>query len=92
MRVLITGACGFIGHHIVEHVLKNTDWEVVCLDRLSYASNGYDRLRDIEAFDDSRVRTFTHDITLPIVDGLAYETGSVDHVLHLASAALRAWR
>ena len=56
MKILITGGCGFIGHHVVEHFLKATESEIEVLDRLSYASRGFDRLRDIEAFDDKRVK------------------------------------
>ena len=26
---LITGGCGFIGHHVVEHFCRNTDYQVV---------------------------------------------------------------
>jgi GDP-4-dehydro-6-deoxy-D-mannose reductase len=33
MRVLITGATGFVGSHVVEHVLAHTDWEIVSLSR-----------------------------------------------------------
>lgn len=33
-KALITGAAGFVGSHLVEHILKNTDWEIVGLDRL----------------------------------------------------------
>lgn len=33
-RILITGGAGFIGHHVIEHILDTTDWEIVTLDRL----------------------------------------------------------
>jgi nucleoside-diphosphate-sugar epimerase len=36
---LLTGGAGFIGSHCVEHILKNTDWEIVILDKLTYAGN-----------------------------------------------------
>ena len=85
IRVLITGGCGFAGHHLVEHILKNTDWHVTVLDRLNYASSGFDRLRDIEAFDVSRVRVLTADFTNPIVDGLAKEIGDVDYIVHMGA-------
>lgn len=85
MRVCITGGCGFIGHHLVEHILKNTEWDIVVLDRLNYASKGFDRLRDIKAYDDKRVHRLTADFTMSIVDGLAYEIGEVDYILHLGA-------
>ncbi len=47
IRLLITGGCGFLGSHLVEHFLKTTDYEIVILDKLTYASAGFDRLRDI---------------------------------------------
>lgn len=89
-KILITGGAGFIGHHVVEHLLKNTDWEIVILDRLSYSSSGLDRLRDIEVMQQlsepgNRVKIFTADFTKPIVDGLADEIGQVDYILHMGA-------
>ena len=86
-KLLCTGGCGFIGHHIIEHVLKNTDWNVVCIDRLDYASEGYDRLRDIKVFDDKRVQIFSHDIGYPLTEGLKKEIGDVDYILHMAAGS-----
>jgi len=85
-RVLLTGATGFVGSHIVEGLLKGTNWEIVTLDRLSRtAKNGYDRLRDIDAFDNKRVFRFQHDLNMPIGEGLRKEIGHIDYVLHVAS-------
>ena len=83
--IAVTGGAGFIGHHFVEHVLKTTDWNVLVLDRLTYASSGFDRLRDIEAFDDKRVRCFTIDLTQEFGDGLRRELGEPDFVVHMAA-------
>ena len=38
-NVLVSGAAGFIGSHLVDFILKNTDWFVVGLDRLDEAGN-----------------------------------------------------
>jgi dTDP-glucose 4,6-dehydratase len=34
-RALITGGAGFIAHHLISQILKNTDWEVVTLGSFS---------------------------------------------------------
>ena len=45
-RVLITGGAGFIAHHLIGQILKNTDWEIISLDRLDYSGN-LNRLHDL---------------------------------------------
>lgn len=88
--LLITGAAGFFGHHLVEHVLHNTDWEIVCLDGLSYAGN-LERLRDIECLRDvggedmKRLRFVWHDLRSPISDSVSNRIGQVDYVVHTAA-------
>jgi dTDP-glucose 4,6-dehydratase len=85
MKLLCTGGCGFVGSHVVEHFLKNTDWEIIVIDKLNYASNGFDRLRDINCFDDKRVKIFPIDLQEPISIGVKQEIGEVDYILNLAS-------
>ena len=85
MKILITGGCGFIGHHFVEHVYKNTDWDIIIIDRLSYASNGFERLRDTETLNDNRIKVFTCDLILPLSEGIIKEIGEVDYIVHMAA-------
>jgi len=84
MKILLSGGCGFVGHHFVEHFIKNTEAEIIILDRLNY-SGSIDRLRDIDAFDDNRVTVLTADFTLPIEENLANEIGEVDYIIHIGA-------
>lgn len=85
MKILITGGCGFAGAHVVEHFLKNTSWDIVILDKLTYASSGLDRVREIDAYDDKRVTFFAVDITRPISVGMLKECSNVDYIFHAAA-------
>jgi dTDP-glucose 4,6-dehydratase len=85
IKICCTGGFGFVGAHIVEDLLKNTDWEIIVLDKLSYATNGYDRLRDINVFNEERVKIFPIDLNLPLSDGVKKEIGEVDYIINLAS-------
>lgn len=98
-KVLITGAAGFIGHHLVEHILKNTDWNVVCLDRLDTSGN-VNRLTDIDSWEKNKTRVkFYHtDLRAQISDSLAgmlarafgTKQGEVvpfDYIMHLAAGS-----
>ena len=31
--IVLTGGCGFIGHHFAEHVHENTDWNIIIIDK-----------------------------------------------------------
>jgi dTDP-glucose 4,6-dehydratase len=86
MKIIITGGCGFIGHHFVEHIYKNTDWNIIIIDKLSYASNGFERMRDTDTINDNRVKIFTSDLILPLSHGLIKEIGTdVDYIVHMAA-------
>jgi dTDP-glucose 4,6-dehydratase len=90
-KIVITGGCGFIGHHFVEHVYLNTDWNIVILDKLTYASKGYDRIRNIfkdckfDGLEDGRVKIFSVDLVNELSIGLKYEIGDVDYIVHMAA-------
>lgn len=83
--VLITGAAGFIGHHLVETILKETDWGITIIDRLDESGN-LNRLAEIGAAKNSRVRFVYHDLRAPINALLQTQIGRHDYILHLAAA------
>lgn len=39
MRILITGGAGFIGSALIRHLIQDTEYEVLNLDKLTYAGN-----------------------------------------------------
>lgn len=85
-RVLVTGACGFIGHHVVEHLLRTTDWDVVCLENLTYAASA-NRLTSMHDWDvhADRVRFVFHNLQAPVGPVQCRLIGRLDYILHLAA-------
>ena len=86
-KICLTGGAGFIGHHIVEHFLKNTDFDIIVLDKLNYASQGFDRIRDIDyvksnGFNENRLKVFVVDLQQPISHGVKQEIGEVDYIIN----------
>jgi dTDP-glucose 4,6-dehydratase len=87
-RVLITGIDGFIGHHVAEGIMKNTDWTVVGLSKIDSASTLH-RLTDMEDWNTKyagRFRFIHHDLRSPINPYIANRIGPVNYILHLAAA------
>ena len=85
-KILITGGCGFIGSHFVEHILRTTDWEIIILDKLTYASLGLERVRDLGCLSNPRVKMLTVDLQHGFTVGLTKEIGTdVDYIVHMAA-------
>ena len=87
-RVLLTGIDGFIGHHIAEGILKNTDWKVIGLSKIDTASTLH-RLQDIEFWSAKyagRVEFVYHDLRAPLNPYVANRIGPVNYILHLAAS------
>ena len=89
-KVLITGGAGFIAHHLIGQILKNTDWEIISLDRLDYSGN-LNRLHDLMlSFNPNirkRVRIVHHDLKAELNPLVRSEIGKVDSILHLAAGS-----
>ena len=87
-RILLTGGAGFIAHHTIRHLLQNTDWEIVSLDRLDYSGN-LNRISDMMIeFDketQKRVRIVYHDLRAEINEMLCADLGDFDYIVHMCS-------
>lgn len=90
MRILITGLCGFIGHHVADHFLRYTDATIVGIDRID-ATSTLHRLRFIHDWElhAHRVGFVWHDLRAPVnasVERQIRSWGPVDVMFHLAAS------
>lgn len=87
--VLLTGAAGAIGVHVMAHLMHNTDWDIVALDSFNRDHKGFfDRItRVCRNHQDwiPRIRVFTHDLNAPFTKREIEQIGHIDYVVNLAS-------
>ncbi|WP_134676362.1 dTDP-glucose 4,6-dehydratase [Ectopseudomonas khazarica] len=82
MRILITGGAGFIGSALIRHLIRQTDHEVLNLDKLTYAGN----LESLETVADSpRYRFVQADIADSEQVAATLAEFQPDAVMHLAA-------
>lgn len=85
-KIVITGGAGFIGHHLVEHIFRKTNWNIVILDKLTYAAGGLSRLRDSEILNSNRVKFFSFDLQHSLTEGIVKEIGNdISYIVHMAA-------
>lgn len=82
MKILVTGGAGFIGSAVIRHIIKNTDSQVLNVDKLTYAGN-LESLIDIE--NDSKYNFKQIDICDSIAIEQAFNDFQPDLIMHLAA-------
>lgn len=82
MKIIITGGAGFIGSSVVRHLIVNTDWEVLNIDKLTYAGN-LESLREV----DGSPRYSFRQLDICDHEGMtkAFEAFQPDAIMHLAA-------
>jgi dTDP-glucose 4,6-dehydratase len=88
-RVLVTGGAGFIGHHMIDFLLQNTDCEIVTLDRLDYSGN-LNRIDDVlknQPQNKNRIKVVFHDLKAELNPLISNFIGKCDTIIHLAAAS-----
>ena len=86
---LVTGGAGFVAHHVVNKIINETDWNVICLDRLDLSGN-LNRLHDLlkDNPEKNRVKIVYHDLKAELNDYTKLLIGSeVNYILHLAAGS-----
>jgi dTDP-glucose 4,6-dehydratase len=89
-NILVTGGAGFIAHHFVNYLLRNTDYNIVTLDRLDYSGN-LNRLNEVVMSapqpERKRVKTIFHDLKAELNPQIISAIGKIDIVVHLAAGS-----
>ena len=81
--ILVTGGLGFIGSHIVRHLVKeHKDWYIINMDCKSYAGNP-ENLKDIEGV--PNYMFFKGDIRDRRDISIAFATYNITDIIHLAA-------
>jgi len=87
MRVLLTGAGGFVGHHFLEHILATTDWHVTCTDSFRHKGRS-DRIAAVLGPRPEwrpRVAVEMHDLCAPFSDWEVSTLTPPDYIIAMAS-------
>lgn len=86
-KVLLTGISGFAGSHILEHILTNTEWDVVGIaswkhkgtpERIEEVLSGHPEWKN-------RVEVITHDLESPLPERTKKRIGVCNYILNIAS-------
>lgn len=80
--ILVTGGCGFIGANFIKHILSKYPYNIINLDKLTYAGN-LENLKEIE--NDSRYTFIKGDIANEADIERIFSSSEIDIVINFAA-------
>jgi dTDP-glucose 4,6-dehydratase len=80
--ILVTGGCGFIGANFIRHILSKYPYNIINLDKLTYAGN-LENLKEIE--NDSRYTFIKGDIANEADIERIFSSSEIDIVINFAA-------
>lgn len=85
--VLITGGCGFIGTHLLELFLKETDYRILVADKLSYAADARNisKFTQQNNYNEDRIKFYYADIANSAALGSIFNDNKIDGVINVAA-------
>lgn len=84
MKILLSGASGMVGSHVLKYLLENTDHDFICVcgwehkgepTKVQWAMKGHE----------SRVKVITHDLSKPFTPRIEKAIGTPNIILNIAS-------
>lgn len=87
-RIVITGMAGFVGSHLWEHIMKNTNWDavgIVKMDRAGDLNRIEETLQDHPEWR-CRTKIVRHDLNDSLTT-IHKHIGEVDYIAHLAACS-----
>jgi dTDP-glucose 4,6-dehydratase len=78
-RILITGSAGFVGSHLVDHLLEKTTWEIVGLDSFTHRGDS------MRVPSHPRYHVYSADLSVPVSYRLIDQLGEFDYIVNMAS-------
>jgi dTDP-glucose 4,6-dehydratase len=87
-RVLLTGAAGFVGSHVLANILENTDWDIIIPFSMRHKGNP-SRLAQVIVGNDAvytkRLHGMYHDLRVPFSKQEVELLGNIDYIINMAS-------
>lgn len=86
-RILLTGASGFVGSHVLRHVLVNTDWEIVAPVTFRHKGNSDRIASSLEGKPEwhKRVHVVMCDLSNPLSATTKARFGAINEIWNVAS-------
>lgn len=78
-KILCTGIAGFVGSHLLRHIIETTDWIVLGLDGLRYAGNLH---RIAEYAHHPQFQFIYHDFRAQFPPSILSRLSGVDYIIH----------